>query len=180
MDEIKKNIDQKIEVTLNILHDKLSTIIVSGAHPAILNNIKVNCYDSLLPINQVANIKAQDSNLLLIIPFDSANIKSIVEAINKSDLNLNPIEEGESIKLIISPMTSEKRDIFIKQAKKFGEEAKISIRNLRTDFNKKVRNQNLSENEEELIEKEIQNSVDSANKEVDKVIKDKIENLLKI
>lgn len=180
MQEIIDITKQKLDSSLHILHEKLSAIIATGASPTMLKNIEVEYYETMTPLNQVANIKAPDATMLMVAPFDKSLIKDIVEAIHKSDLGLNPVDEGEQIRIMVPPMTAEKRELFVKEAKQIGEEARISVRNVRTDSNKKVKSAGLSENEERLAEENIQKLVDEANKQIEEVIKTKVNDLTTI
>ncbi len=180
MQQTIDNTKQKLESSLHALHEKLSAIIATGASPVMLKNIEVEYYESMTPLNQVANVKAPDATMLIVTPFDRTIIKDIVEAIHKSDLGLNPVDEGDSIRIMVPPMTADKREIFVKEAKAIGEEARISVRNVRTDSNKKIKGLGLSENEERQAEEEIQKLVDNTNKEIENVVKIKVDALTNI
>lgn len=181
MNEILQITEQKLKSAIVALQDKLSTIIATGAHPSLLNGIEVEYYEAMTPISQVASIKAADATMLIVTPFDNSINKEIVEAIHKSDLGFNPVDEGNQIRIMVPAMTAEKRTIFAKDAKDLGEEARISVRNVRQDSNKKIRSSDdMSENEQRLAEEEIQKLVDKYNKEIEEAIKTKVEALTKI
>ncbi len=171
------NTQQKIDSAISSLKERLSTIIATGANPSMLKKVEVEYYEVMTPINQVANIKAPDATMLMVAPFDKAMVKDIVEAIHKADLGLNPVDEGEQIRIMVPPMTADKRDLFVKEAKQIGEEARISVRNVRTDSNKKIKGLGLSENEERLAEEGIQKIVDSANKQIEEIVNTKVNDL---
>lgn len=180
MEEIIKTTEQKLNSTVHALHEKLSTIIATGAHPAMLKNIEVNYYETMTPISQLANIKAQDATMLMVTPFDKTINKDILDAIHKANIGLSPVDEGESIRIMVPPMTAEKRTIFAKDAKNIGEESRISVRNIRTEANKKIKNLDASENEERLAEEKIQDLINKTNKEIESVIKAKVDSLMNI
>ncbi len=181
MNDIIQNTEAKLNSTIEALQNKLSTIIATGAHPSILNGIEVEYYEAMTPLNQVANVKAPDATMLIVTPFDQNINKDIVEAIHKSALGLNPVDEGNQIRIMVPPLTAEKREIFVKDAKEIGEEARISVRNVRQDSNKKVRaSEEMSENEQQLAEEQIQKLVDTFNKKIEEIIKAKVESLTNI
>ncbi len=180
MNEIINNTEVKLKGAIQALHDKLSTIIATGAHPSILNGVEVIYYETPTPLSQVANIKAPDATMLIVTPFDQTITKDIVEAIHKSALGLNPVDEGNQIRIMVPPLTSEKRELFVKDAKTIGEEARISVRNVRQDSNKKIKAAEASENEQRQAEEDVQKLVDKYNKEIEEIVKKKIEALINI
>ena len=180
MNEIIENANKKINSALSTLRDNLSKIVATGSHPSLLNGIKVEYYEVMTPLSQVANIVAQDATTLIVSPFDPSTIKEVVEAINKANLGLNPVDEGKRIRISVPPLTMEKREVFAKDAKALGEISRISIRNIRQDSNKKIKLEKLSENEQKQKEEEIQKLVDNANKEVERIIKIKTDTLLRV
>ncbi len=175
--EIIKQTETKFKNTLNTLHERLASIVASGAHPSLLNGVELEYYETMTPLNQVANISAPDATMLIVKPFDRNVTKDIIEAIHRSSLGLNPVDEGEQIRIMVPPMTDEKRQLFVKDAKVIGEDAKISLRNVRTDSLKKIRSSEISENEEKQLEDELQQLVDKFNKEIDEVTLAKVNSL---
>lgn len=181
IEETINNTKSKIKSSIDQLHNRLSGIIATGAHPSLLKDIEVMYYEALTPLNQVANIGAPDATMLIVTPFDKAVNKDIIEAIHKSSLDFNPVDEGDQIRIMIPPMTSEKRDIFVKESKKIGEEAKIAVRNIRQEAIKKIRaNDEISKDQERNTETDIQTIIDDANKEIDNIVKTKIDELTNI
>lgn len=177
MQTILDQTKQKLDSAVSHLRDRLSSIIATGANPAMLKNIEIEYYEVMTPLNQVASVKAPDATMLVITPFDRSSIKDIVEAIHKSDLGLNPVDEGDSVRIMVPPMTSEKRDIFVKDAKHIGEEARISVRNIRTESNKKIKAAEVSENEQRLAEDNVQKLIDEANKNIETIVSTKVSDL---
>ncbi len=177
MQTVIENTRNKIDAAISHLNEKLATIIATGASPAMLKNVEVEYYEVMTPINQVANIKAPDATMLIVTPFEKSIVKDIVEAINKANLGLNPVDEGESIRIMVPPMTADKRDIYVKEAKQIGEEARISVRNVRTDSNKKIKAAEVSENEQRQAEEDVQSIVDQANKKIEEIVTKKVTDL---
>ena len=180
MEQIIQTTEQKLNSVIELLNEKLSFIIATGANPLMLKNIQVKYYETMTPLVQMANIKSLNPSMLIVIPFDKEMIKDIIESIHKSNSGLNPVEEGDSIKIIIPPMTSDKREIFAKEAKRIVEESRIQVRNIRTNSNKKIKSLNLSENEDRFAEEKIQKFVDLKNKDIEQIIKIKIKSLLSL
>ncbi|BDU67699.1 MAG: ribosome-recycling factor [Candidatus Tyloplasma litorale] len=180
MEQILDNARKKLLITTNLLVENLSSIIASGATPLMLKNVEVECYDAILPLNQVANIKALDATMLLVTPFDKKLNKKIIESINKSNLGINPVDEGGTIRISIPPMTFEKRQLFVKEAKRMGEEARISVRNIRHESIKKAKITLVSEDEHRLLEEKIQVLINDVNKEIEEIVKKKVNSLLKV
>ncbi len=177
METIIANTKQKLDNSVSSLREKLSTIIATGANPAMLKNVEAEYYEVMTPINQIANIKAPDATMLIVTPFEKPMVKVITEAINKANLGLNPVDEGDQIRIMVPPMTADKRELFVKEAKQIGEEARISVRNVRTDSNKKIKAAGLSENEERLGEEQVQKLVDETNKQIEEIVNTKVKDL---
>lgn len=182
MDEINfiKQLKEKIDLTLKNFENKLSQVRATGAHPSLVSNLLVNYYDVPTPLQQIANIQAPDATLLIISPFDKASSMEILKTISNSALGLSGVDEGEKIRIVVPPLTDEKRHFFVKQVKELTEDAKISIRTIRHDANKKILNLKLSKNEEELRLDEIQKEIDKANNKILEFFKLKEEELTKI
>ncbi len=177
MQTIIENTKQKMDAAVSVLKDKLASIIATGASPAMLKSVEVEYYEVMTPLNQVANIKAPDATMLMVSPFEKSLVKDIVEAINKVDLGLNPVDEGDQIRIMVPAMTSEKREAFVKEAKQIGEEARIAVRNVRTESNKKIKAAEASENEQRQAEEDVQKIVDEHNKMIEDIVSKKVSDL---
>ena len=174
MDEIILETQTKMESSIKSLHSKLTKISVSGAHPSLLSDIKVNAYESLTPIEQLASIKTLDASTLVVTPFDKTLTKKIVASISEANIGLNPINDGDKIRINVPAVTSEKRELFVKDAKVVGETFKISIRNIRHEALKAIKAGEFSENEIKLLEGKIQSLVNDSNHQIDEIINQKI------
>ncbi|MBQ7529513.1 ribosome recycling factor [bacterium] len=130
---IRRNAEDKMQKTRESLVRELAAIRTGRATPAILDRITVEAYGSMMPINQLATIGMPDARMLAIQPFDKKNITAIEKAIQKSDLGINPVNDGMTIRLVFPPLNEERRKDLAKQAKKLTEEAKVSLRNIRRD-----------------------------------------------
>lgn len=175
--EIVSIADEKMKKTIAVLVHEFASMKAGRANPRMLDRVHVECYGSLMPISQVANISAPEPRVILIQPWDKASMKDIEKAILKSDLGLNPSNDGTAIRLIIPELTEETRKTLIKTVKKTGEDGKIAIRAIRRDANDKIKalkkNNEVTEDEVKKSEEIIQKETDKFIKEVDKMIENK-------
>lgn len=181
---IKKDLEEKINKTIKVYEDELLSIRAGRANPALLDRITVEAYGQQTPLNQVAGITAPEARLLQVQPWDAGLIPSIEKEIQKSDLGLNPSNDGKVIRLIIPQLTEERRKDLIKVVKKDEENAKIAIRNIRRDaidaVKKSEKDKEISEDERKSHEAEIQKIIDAQIKVVEEITKAKEEELLEI
>ncbi|MFD5019667.1 ribosome recycling factor [Paenibacillus sp. NPDC058367] len=170
---VKKNAEERMEKAISSLKRDLATLRAGRATTSLLDRIQVEYYGSPTPINQLANISTPDSRTLLIQPWDKTSMSDIERAIMKSDIGLTPANDGTIIRLSIPPLTEERRTDLVKLTKKFGEEAKVAIRNIRRDANddiKKMEKNGISEDESRGHQEDIQKTTDKFIAEVDKVL----------
>jgi len=131
--------DEKMNKSISVLKHELASLKAGRANVSMLDRIRVESYGSLVPVSQVANVSSPEPRVLLIQPWDKASMKDIEKAILKSDLGLNPSNDGSAIRLMIPELTEETRKNLIKVVKKTGEEAKVAIRSIRRDANDKIK-----------------------------------------
>lgn len=174
------NTEQKMKVAIEALDNKLTSIRAGRANPAILNGIMVSYYGSMTPLNSIANITVPEARQLFIKPFDRSALKDIEKSINESNIGIAPSNNGEMIILTIPELTEDRRKDYVKQAKSLGEEAKISLRNIRQEDNETVKKLELPEDEEKLYLEDIQELITKYNKIVDEKVKEKEQELMKI
>lgn len=170
---IKKHAEERMEKAIQALKRDLATLRAGRATPALLDRIQVEYYGSLTPLNQLANINTPDSRTLMIQPWDKSSLSDIERAIMKSDLGLTPANDGMNIRLSIPPLTEERRVELVKMTKKYGEESKVAIRNIRRDANddiKKLEKTDISEDESRRHQDDVQKMTDKYIAEVDKVL----------
>ena len=172
--EIISIADEKMKKSISVLKHEFESMKAGRANPTMLDRISVECYGSLMPIAQMANISAPEPRVLLIQPWDKTTLKDLERAILKSDLGLNPSNDGTSIRLIIPELTGETRKNLIKLVKKTGEDTKVAIRSIRRDANDKIKalkkNTEITEDECKKSEDIIQKETDKFIKEIDKLI----------
>ena len=167
-DEILSEIRQKMNKTTEALERDFKRIRTGRASTALLEGIRVDCYDTQMPIEQVASIAAPESRLITIQPWDLSVIGDIEKAILKSELGLTPANDGKIIRISIPPLTEERRKELAKLAKKMAEENRISVRNLRREANEMFKE---LKTEKEISEDEFFKSQDDVQKITDQFIK---------
>ena len=182
--DILKTADEKMSKSIHVLKSELASMKAGRANPKLLDKIEVEYYGTMTPINQLANISVQEARILLIQPYDKNSIKEIEKAILKSDLGLNPSNDGTAVRLIIPELTEETRRNLVKSVKKAGEECKIAIRSIRRDANDKIKslkkNNEITEDDAKNAEDKIQKETDQHVKEVDRIIKEKEEEIMTV
>ncbi len=180
--EILEDTQIGMEKSLGALDVAFKKIRTGRATPSLLDSIKVNYYDKLTPLAQVASISIEDAKTLAIAPWEKGIVQEIEKAISESELGLNPATSGETIRVILPDLTEETRRDFIKKAKAEAENAKISIRNVRRDGNSQLKDflkeKEISEDEERQGEEEIQKLTDLFVEKVDAALEAKEKDLL--
>lgn len=180
---VKKNAEERMEKAILSLKRDLATLRAGRAAPALLDRITVEYYGAPTPLNQLANISTPDSRTLMIQPWDKSSLADIEKAIMKSDIGLTPANDGNQIRLVVPALTEERRVDLVKMTKKFGEEAKVAIRNIRRDANddiKKLEKTEISEDESRRHQEDIQKTTDKFIAEVDKVLVAKEKEIMEV
>ena len=160
-----KEFETKMQKILAGYENEIDTIRVGRANPNVLSKIRIDYWGTPTPVNQVGEVKVADARTIVITPWESNMLRVIEKAINESDIGINPQNDGKCIRLAFPPLTEEKRKEITKQIMHMGEEAKVSIRNVRRDANEKAKamkkNSEMTEDEQKTSEKDIQNLTDS-------------------
>ena len=181
MEEILQLTREKMQKSVQALESELSTVRTGLANAAILDRVEVMYYGYKTPLNQMASISVPEPRLLMIKPFDKSSIKDIEKAIVDSNLGLNPINDGSVIRLPIPALTEDRRKELCKQVSRLGEDAKVSVRNIRRDSNDTVKkNKEYSEDTRKGLEEDIQKITDEFTKKIDSLVKEKENQLLTI
>jgi len=180
--EILEDTEIGMEKSLGALDVAFKKIRTGRATPSLLDSIKVNYYDKLTPLSQVASISIEDAKTLAIVPWEKGIVQEIEKAISESELGLNPATSGETIRVILPDLTEETRRDFIKKAKAEAENAKVSVRNVRRDGNSQLKEflkeKEISEDEERQGEEEIQKLTNLFVEKVDAALEAKEKDLL--
>lgn len=171
LETVYKTIKDKMQKTTDLLSLEFSKIRTARANPAILDDVKVNYYGSIVPLKQIASISAPEPRMLVIQPWDRNAMSEIEKSLLKSELGLNPIIEANLIRLPIPPLTEERRKELVKLCHKLAEDTKIAIRNIRREGNEQIKKlekeKKISEDDTEIGNKKIQELTDDYIKHVD-------------
>ena len=173
MNEKLKIYDEKMQKTIHALDTELASIRAGRANPNILNKLTVEYYGTPTPIQQVAHSSVPEARMIQIQPWEKKIIKDIEKAILMSDIGINPTNDGTVIRLVFPELTEERRKELVKDVKKKGEASKVAVRNIRRDGNdafKKLKGTDVSEDEIQDLEDQIQKLTDKYIKEVDAAV----------
>jgi len=166
---VQEALEQKMSKTISVLKEELNTVRAGRANPALLDKVMVEYYGSPTPLKNLANISAPEPRTLLIAPFDPKSISDIEKAINIANLGMAPSNDGKTVRLTVPQLTEERRKEISKSVKKYGEDAKVALRNERRDANDELKKQ---EKAGELTEDDLKKQLDQIQKKIDKVTKD--------
>ncbi len=184
MKQTISNASEKMTKTVDSLARDFAAVRAGRANPAVLDPIKVEYYGTPTPISQIASVAVPEGHTILIQPWDATALKDIEKAINMSDLGINPVNDGKSIRLVFPPLTEERRKELVKEIRKTGENAKVAVRNIRRDAVDAIKNlkkQNeITEDDQKGAEKDIQDLTDKNVKTIDNMIADKEKELMAI
>ena len=179
-----KEFSRKMDRTLDHLEEDFDAVRAGRANAKVLDRISVQYYGSETPLNGVATISSPDARTLVIQPWDTKLLKDIQKAILTSDLGINPQNDGRVIRLVFPQLTEERRRDLTKQVKKYAEEAKVAMRNIRRDgmdYVKKLKkNSEITEDDQKKAEKDLQDMLDKYIKKVDAALAAKEKELMSI
>lgn len=184
MKEIYKDIDHKMDKAIAYFEEDLATIRVGRANSGVLDKIMVDYYGTATPINQIGTVSSPDPRTLLIQPWDVSVLKDIEKAILKSELGINPGNDGKIIRLVFPTLTEERRKEHVKSVSKKAEEAKVRIRNIRRDsiegFKKQKKESLITEDDYKDVEKDVQKMTDDRIREIEKIAVAKEKEIMEI
>jgi len=184
MNPIIKGAKDRMDKSIEAFKHEIAKIRTGKATTALLDGIKVDYYGTLTPLNQTANVSVLDSHTLSVTPWDKSLVNDIDRAILVADLGLNPVSDGTNIKVPIPPLNEERRKELVKLAKKYGEECKIALRNIRRDANEHLKklekDKELSEDLRHDAEAEVQIITDNHSIRIDELIKHKEEEIMEV
>ena len=179
-----KEVTRKMEKTLEVLDSQFGSVRAGRANSKVLDRISVPYYGVDTPIGQVASISSPDPRTLVIQPWDGSLLKPIEKAIQQSDLGINPQNDGRIIRLVFPQLTEERRRDLTKQVKKYSEEAKVALRNIRRDamdqLKKQLKKSEITEDDQKKMEKDLQELTDKYTKKVDEMCAKKENELMEI
>ena len=176
--------EEKMRKSIDSVAADFAAVRAGRANAAVLDQIEVDYYGTPTPIRQIASISSPDARTLLIQPWDGSTLKLIEKAILTSELGINPQNDGRVIRLVFPQLTEERRKELAKQVRKYGEEAKVAVRNIRRDamdkFKKEQKKGEITEDDLKDLEKDMQKLTDDYTKEVDKLTAAKEKELFEI
>jgi len=176
IDEVEFRMEEAIES----LEHRLTSVRAGRANPSMVSGVMVEYYGTPTPLNSVANITVPEARQLFIKPFDRSVLKDIEKAIQEANLGINPTNNGEMVILTLPELTEDRRKDYVKQAKNIGEEAKITLRNIRQDANNKIKAEELPEDEEKKMMDSVQELITKYNAKVDEKVKEKSDELMEV
>lgn len=182
--EIINDAKRRMDKTIETFRNEIAKVRTGKATTALLDGIKIDYYGTMTPLNQTANVSVLDSHTLSITPWDKSMVADIDKAILAADLGLNPVNDGTNIKVPIPPLNEERRRELVKLVKKYGEDAKVAIRNVRRDANDHLKRaekeKELSEDLRHDAEAEVQKVTDEHIKNIDEIIKHKEAEIMEV
>lgn len=176
LDETK----EKMNKTIDSFKSELSTVRAGRANPNMLDRVMVNYWGTPTPINQTSGISVVEGRQLVIKPYDKSILKDIEHAIFEANLGLTPQNDGEIIRITVPPLTEERRKEYVKQVKKYAEDAKVALRNIRRSSNDDAEKADLPEDQEKQAKEKIQKLTDEFVKKIDQIAKDKENELMSV
>ncbi len=184
MHQLIKDAKARMDKTIDALRSELSKIRTGKATTVLLDSIRVEYYGNMVPLNQVSNVSVLDAHTLSITPWEKQMVQVIDKAILEANLGLNPISDGTNLKIPIPPLNEERRKELVKLVRKFGEESKIAVRNIRRDANdhlkKEQKDKKLSEDQMHDAEGEVQKLTDEHIKLIDDTLKHKEKEIMEV
>jgi len=177
LEDIHKEIKEKMQMVIDVLGSDFASVRTGRASTTILEKVKISCYNTVLPLSQVATITVPDPHLIIVQPWDKSLISEIEKGILTSDLGLTPVNDGNVIRIPIPPLSTERRQELMKVVKRKAEDGRVAIRNVRRDANDKIKKlkdkSSISEDEERTAHEKIQKITDEFIAEVDEMVKNK-------
>lgn len=179
-----ENMQERMEKVIDNLETNYSEVRAGRANPAILNRVSVEYYGVPTPINQVASVSVPEARLIVIQPWDRTILSQIEKAIEKADIGIHPMNDGGVIRLSFPELTEERRKEIVKDVKKTAEEAKVAVRNVRRDemdeAKAKLKNKEISEDEEKALEDKIQKETDKYVAKIDEIADKKEKEIMSV
>jgi ribosome recycling factor len=184
MEQIIKDAKSRMDKSLESLRGEISKIRSGKATTALLDGIKVDYYGTTTPINQTGNLTVLDAHTLSFTPWDKSILQAVDKAIMEANVGFNPVSDGTNLKIPVPPLNEERRRDLVKLVKKFGEDSKVAVRNIRRDANdhlkREQKEKKLSEDDLKSAEDRIQKLTDDHTKNVDEILKHKEKEIMEV
>ncbi|EWM53615.1 ribosome recycling factor [Ruminococcus flavefaciens] len=175
---------EKMNKSLNALGNEFASIRAGRANPAVLDKVMVDYYGAATPVNQMAAISVSEARILVIQPWDKSTLKLIEKAIQASDIGIQPVNDGNVIRLAFPQLTEDRRKELCKSIKKYGEECKVTVRSIRRDTMEKYKtmkkNSEITEDDLKDCEKKVQDLTDKMCDDIDKMVADKEKEIMTV
>jgi ribosome recycling factor len=182
--DVKKSAEQRMHKSLESLKGNLAKIRTGRAQPSLLDHIQVDYYGSMVPLSQVANLGLADARTITVQPWEKKMVQVVEKAIRESDLGLNPATQGDLIRVPMPALTEERRKELTKVVKGEGEDAKVSVRNVRRDANeslkKLLKDKTISEDDERRAQEDVQKLTDRFIADIDKLVSEKEKEIMTV
>ena len=179
-DLILEDTRERMQKSIEAFQNELTTVRTGRANPKMLDRVMVDYWGTPTPINQVAGVSVVEGRQLVIKPYDKSSLKNIEHAIFESNLGLTPQNDGQLIRIIVPPLTEERRKEFVKQVWKYAESAKVSIRNIRRSANDEIKKAEVTEDEEKDAQEQVQKITNEFVKKIDELAKVKEKDLMTV
>lgn len=183
-DDVIRNAKEKMEKAVASTRREVATLRAGRANPAMLDKVMVDYYGMSTPLNQLANISAPEARLLVVQPYDKSSLSDMEKAIQKADLGLTPSNDGDIIRISVPQLTEERRQELVKHVKKYAEEGKVAVRNIRRDSNdelkKAEKNGDIPEDELHRLTDEIQKLTDANIQEINDIVAAKEKEMMEV
>ena len=184
MSDIIKDTKSRMHKSIDNLSRELANISAGRANSNLLNGVTVDYYGAPTPVQQLASINVPEARLLVISPYDKTSVADIEKAIIAANLGVNPTSDGEVIRISVPALTEERRKELVKEVKKIGEDAKVSIRNIRRDINdqlkKDEKNGDITEDDLRSQTDDVQKATDNSIKDIDQLVADKEKDIMSV
>lgn len=184
MSDIIKDTKARMQKSIDNLSRELANISAGRANSNLLNGVTVDYYGAPTPVQQLASINVPEARLLVISPYDKTSVADIEKAIIAANLGVNPTSDGEVIRISVPALTEERRKELVKEVKKIGEDAKVSIRNIRRDINdqlkKDEKNGDITEDDLRSQTDDVQKATDNSIKDIDQLVADKEKDIMSV
>lgn len=184
INDVRKDAETRMKKSIEALRQEFSKVRTGRAHTSLLDHIRVPAYGNEMPLNQVANVNVGDSRTLTITPWDKSLVQAIEKAIMSSDLGLNPTTTGTVMRIVMPPLTEERRRDLVKVVRGEAEAARVAIRNIRRDgmssLKELVKEKEIGEDEERRAQEDMQKLTDKYIAEVEKVLQEKEADLMEV
>jgi len=184
LEQIYKEARERMRKSIESVAREFGTVRTGKASPHLLDTVRVEAYGSVMPINQLATISVPEARLLVVQAFDKTTVGDIVKAIQKADLGLNPAVDGQIIRLPIPPLNEERRKELVKHCKNLAEDGRVAVRNIRREYNdrlkKEQKDKNISEDQEKDGREEVQTITDESIKKIDEMLEKKEKDVMAV